>query len=364
MEQAIRLHKVIFSLTEAVKHTVKRGRPGTRPAQPIKTIIQINTAFILALIAGVGSAYGDGSPPLSRGGSNYAWYNVVNCDREPYGILKNYHTGNVKRIVQRQLANMYRQGQRGLRVPLFHARVVGGGTNLKSDGGDLEPIHRENLANFLEDVRNAGFNNLLFGFFPVGDNDPNRWTNWSESHFIENWNVVVNLRPIIISSGLNYKIDLRNEGAPADNQPVGKQYAMRMWDNYAGTFGRADTVGFSVPTGTANDPENVTMKARVRNLIEIYDNLPHGRPFIWDFHIFDDFLSRFNSVDEMLDELGEQDREIIIGETYYNHRRTNFRLRYLAEPSRIVQAVYQWPLTARRSCNGVDVRYPRRYVYK
>ena len=35
----------------------------------------------------------------ARGGSNYAWYDLVSCNREPYGVLKNYHTPAVRTIV-------------------------------------------------------------------------------------------------------------------------------------------------------------------------------------------------------------------------------------------------------------------------
>jgi hypothetical protein len=76
------------------------------------------------------------------GGSNYDWYQVVGCTREPYGIIANYGTPSVRTTVQSQLATMHGNGQDRLRIAIFHGRGLGGGTLLDSTGGNLSPAMR------------------------------------------------------------------------------------------------------------------------------------------------------------------------------------------------------------------------------
>ena len=53
-----------------------------------------------------------------RGGSNYAWYDLMGCNRDPYGVIKNYHKPVVRAKVDSQLQAMYDAGQRRLRIPI------------------------------------------------------------------------------------------------------------------------------------------------------------------------------------------------------------------------------------------------------
>ena len=46
-------------------------------------------------------------------------------------------------------------------------------------------------------------------------------------------------------AGIQYRIDLVNEGTPTSGQMVLRQYAQRLWADYTFVFGKSDTLGFS-----------------------------------------------------------------------------------------------------------------------
>src|ERR1700677_4543339 len=92
-------------------------------------------------------------PPAAAalGGSNYGWYNLTSsCDREPYGVVYNYNTAAT--TIVSQLQQMYNNGQRRLRIPIYHARGINSGTIMDSTGGNLAPQFVANLANLLAAV--------------------------------------------------------------------------------------------------------------------------------------------------------------------------------------------------------------------
>lgn len=74
---------------------------------------------------------------------------------------------------------------------------------MDSTGGNLSSRHRNNLQGLLATAESIGFTELMVGFFPIGPNDPTQWTAWSEDLYQENWNLIVNLRPLISASGLH-----------------------------------------------------------------------------------------------------------------------------------------------------------------
>ncbi|MDQ6824866.1 MAG: hypothetical protein M3007_05305, partial [Candidatus Eremiobacteraeota bacterium] len=64
--------------------------------------------------------------PAGLGGSNYGWYYLgPGCDRETYGVIYNYDTQ--KSTIDAQLRQMYINGQRRLKLPLYFARGTGTG---------------------------------------------------------------------------------------------------------------------------------------------------------------------------------------------------------------------------------------------
>lgn len=241
--------------------------------------------------------------PLARGGSNYLWFEVDPVSstapdptqacidaRDPYGVLANYHRPGVRTTVRGQLQAMHDAGQRRIATGIVHLRAPAaqvvdgrfGGTLIDSTGGDLHPQIRSNLIQFLADIRSAGFVELLFRYFPQGDNTPYYWSSFSEDLFEENWQLIRNVEPLLQASGIHYRTDLMVEGMPrarfwqalgqyyVDDESPDRQawsdYARRLWRNYVAEFGHGNTVGFSF----VSDADSVRTKARVRHAKYVY----------------------------------------------------------------------------------------------
>src|SRR5271156_5457147 len=86
------------------------------------------------------------------GGSNYGWYHLdAPCSREPYGVVYNYDTATT--TINGQLQQMYNNGQRRLRIPIYFARGLNSGTIMDSTGGNLASRFQTNLANLLAAVK-------------------------------------------------------------------------------------------------------------------------------------------------------------------------------------------------------------------
>jgi len=153
---------------------------------------------------------------VGLGGSNYGWYTLgPSCNREPYGVVYNYDTATS--TIDAQLQEMFNNGQRRLRIPIFHGRGLNTGTIMDSTGGTLAPRFQTNLANLLAAVKAAGFVEIEVSFHPQGGNDPTQWNTFSDDFYQENRSVIENLQPIIAAAGISYHLDLLNEGIP----PVG-----------------------------------------------------------------------------------------------------------------------------------------------
>ena len=165
-------------------------------------------------------------PPAAAalGGSNYGWYTLgPSCNREPYGVVYNYNTAAA--TIDSQLAQMYNNGQRRLRIPIFHARGINSGTIMDSTGGTLAPQFLANLKNLLAAVKAAGFLEIEVSFHPQAGNDPTQWTTtFSSDYFQENWSVIQNVRSIVAAAGIPYHLDLLNEGIPPQGYAALLQY--------------------------------------------------------------------------------------------------------------------------------------------
>jgi hypothetical protein len=79
----------------------------------------------MAGCSGGGSTMTSGSQspalPAGLGGSNYLTYHLdPPCSREPYGVVYNYDTATA--TINAQLQQMYTNGQRRLRILIFHGR--------------------------------------------------------------------------------------------------------------------------------------------------------------------------------------------------------------------------------------------------
>ena len=301
----------------------------------------------------------------AQGGSNYAWYNLTGCNRDPYGVIKNYHKPAVRAEVDSQLQAMYDVGQRRLRIPIFHIHqdMPWSGTLMSSAGGNLSQRHQDNFRDLLAKIREIQFEEVIIGFFPTGINSPSKWfqpiTDWNdlipgatltyEEVFQENWNLIVNLREIIVFASIPYYIDLLNEGIPNGTQQGMLQYVQRLWSYYGWVYGKYDTVGFSI----ASNPE------RLAFISAVYDGgWRHGWPYRMDLHLYGDALNFFAVTDAKLNEHGYF-RPLIIGETFYNDSQSAQEIQAASRiTGREVLFVLQWPLTRAFGCQDVDVASP------
>jgi hypothetical protein len=296
----------------------------------------------------------------SAGGSNFSWYRVDRpragvCDREPYGIVANFNAVGVRTQVESELAEMFQSGQRRLRIGLFFGHGLTSGTLMDSTGGDLSPQNRQNLANFLAAIKAAGFAQVEVAFHPQGPNWAGQWTAWDETMFEENWDLIRNLRPLIQAAGLPYLIDLTNEAIPEPasranpSQDLLLAYSRRLWANYTSAFGRDDTVGFSV----------IGDSAHVSRMREVYGDTP---PPIFDIHLYGspaaDEYGLFRAADATMGRL-DLTQPWIIGEAFYDDAVAAGRLRAaIADTSRPVEYLTEWPLTRGSLCQDVDVPAP------
>ncbi|AHH97119.1 hypothetical protein KALB_3755 [Kutzneria albida DSM 43870] len=322
--------------------------PMSRSARPRATAL----LAVLALAATTATQCA-GPEPLGwtreTGGSNYDFYGLAGrCDREGFGVINGFARG--RDTITAQLAQMYRAGQRRLRIGVFHHRGPDTGTIMDSTGGDLSPANRRNLADLLAAVRAAGFAEVEVAMQPSDENHPD-WSHWREDLYQENWNLVANLRPVIAAAGIPYRIDLLNEGSPMSTEPALRRYAQRLWQDYTANFGKADTVGFSMTVWIAD---------RATQLAAVYGDNP---PEVFDVHLYGDAhngdeRTQFVDADRKMRELGYT-QDWIIGEAYFDDRTAARGIaQAIAQTGRTVRYLAQWPLTRARSCADVDVAAP------
>lgn len=325
----------------------------------------------------------------ARPGVNLGFYDLgPNCDREPFGVLANLHKPGVRQRVTDILVELRARGSEAIAVGIYHFRAPGpadadgvwaGTPILDSSGGNLHPRMRQNLADLLSDIRAAGFAQLLVRYHPQGGNDVAQWTRYDESLFEENWNLIVNLMPIIEGSGLDYRIDLMTEGMPRarfvnvlgqtlffpnepDNEPWSR-YANRLWQNYVSRFDPRRSVGFS----SISDPDPDRLRARLEHTSYVY-RLPGGErvyPGAFAFSIYRwpgaDEGDLYARIVDRLRRIGLGEVPLIVAESYYNDREGMARL---AAAAREQQApplyVLHWPVRRDdKACSAhVNVAFP------
>ena len=290
--------------------------------------------------------------PAGLGGSNYLTYHLdPPCYREPYGVVYNYDTATA--TIDTQLQEMYHNGQRRLRIPIFHGRGINSGSVMDSTGGNLAPRFRTNLANLLAAIKAAGFVEVEVSFNPQGGNDPTKWTTFSADYYQENLSLIQNLHPVIAGAGIPYHIDLSNEGIPPPGFTAFLQYSQQLWNDYVSMFGSSDTIGFSI----------IADAAHVSQVNVVYGASPygnHGSPQLFDVHIYNDAGNSFESAFNALNAQGYQGVPWVIGEAFYNDAMEASALRQAANRTgQKVLYLMEWPETADQSCDpNVNVAPP------
>jgi hypothetical protein len=329
----------------------------------------MNFLFFLFLLSSVNTV-----GPLLPGGSNYIWWNVT-CPQQPcphtgkecwqkFGALVTYHQQGVRSIVQSHLKSMYANGQRRLRFPIYHVHNAEPGTTwANSTGGRLHPQIEQNLQNVLDDIHTTGFVELIVGFFPLGPNDPTHWKEWKEDFYQENWNLIVNTRKLVKvfqeKSGMLVRFDLMNEGSAFSTYLQQRAYVKRLWIDYVLTYGKNDTIGFSL-IGDPSGPD------RVRTLFNDLQETGYGLPYLFDVHIYDDFMKQFIALHDQMVKLGDSNTPWILGETFYHSQQQKAEIieAIKQRPSRTIFYVLQWPVSMGKGCDGnCDVAPPVHYIY-
>lgn len=325
----------------------------------------------------------------ARPGVNLGFYDLgPNCDREPFGVLANLHKPGVRQRVTEILVELRARGSEAIAVGIYHFRAPGpadsdgvwaGTPILDSTGGNLHPRMRQNLADLLADIRAAGFSQLLVRYHPQGGNDVAQWSRYDESVFEENWNLIVNLMPIIERSGLDYRVDLMTEGMPRarfvnvlgqtlffpnepDNEPWSR-YANRLWQNYVSRFDPQRSVGFS----SISDPDPDRLRARLEHTSYVY-RLAGGErvyPGAFAFSIYRwpgaDEGDLYARIVDRLRRIGLGEVPLIVAESYYNDREGMARLAAVAREQRAPPLyVLHWPVDrSGTACSShVNVAFP------
>jgi len=291
-------------------------------------------------------------PPAALGGSNYGWYYLTSsCDREPYGVVYNYNTAAA--TIDSQLQQMYNNGQRRLRIPIYHARGINSGTIMDSTGGTLAPQFLTNLTNLLAAIKAAGFVEIEVSFHPQSINNPLVWTTFSSDYFQENWSVIQNVRSIVSAAGIPYHLDLLNEGIPPLSYPLLLQYDQMLWNDYVAKFGNKDTLGFSIIADAAHLGQVSTVYGP-----SAYGN--EGSPQLFDVHIYDETGNSFATAFNSLSSQGYGGVPWIIGEAYYNDAAEAAAQRAeITSTGQQVLYLTQWPVTSNMSCStAVNVAPP------
>lgn len=305
-----------------------------------------------------------------RGGSTLNWYRLgPGCDREPYGIIANYHEPGVRTRVRKQLIALRAAGQGRISLSLFHQRpevpTLDGrvtGTVLDSTGGRLHPQMEQNLVDYLRDIRAAAFTEVVFRYHPQGPNDVRNEDRWSDSLRDENWSLIASIEPLLLDSGLRHTTDLFAEGMPRarnvssvifDNVPQFEDwsdYARFVWRAYADAFGTANTLGFSF----VSDTEARRIDARARHMDYIYGS---QRPAVLGFSLYGEGGSRdetwiFREYQRQLVDEGWGGLDWIVTEAWYNDPGAAAAIQQaLGDTGQPVRFLIQWPVERDSTCS-------------
>jgi len=268
-------------------------------------------------------------------------------------LIHEYNTGNIRDTAQSQLAQMHENGLTGIRLMLWHMHSISNDKwgPIPSNGGLTEP-YRTNLINYLTDVKEAGFYQLIIAFAPIWENDPmenygSGPIDYDPAMFQENWEFIQAVRALAIQYGPPcIKIDLKAEGAPYLYLPVEIQtqvtnYDLQLYSLYADTYG-TNSVGISF---IAIAPDALD------RLIDIYSSSGKGMPnlfmvSLYSYPIADSqqTYNLLNGIDDVMTAHGLS-QSIFISETYYNNPLAAAGISmYLSNHSREISAVYEFPV--------------------
>ena len=283
----------------------------------------------------------------SAGGSNYDFYYLNGCYREPYNVISGF--SRAPDMIRYQLGQMRTAGQDRLTIGVFHHHGEGGGAVMDSTGGTLSPTDLKNFSDLLATVKAAGFAEVTVAFNSQNPSNPDGWRSWQQDLYDENWQLIQKVHELVAAAKLPYRIDLGNELTPSTGQSIVVRYDQQLWRDYTAKYGTADTVGFSV---NSNDP------GQIPNVFKVYGKNP---PPVFDLHIYGDEYNQFVGDDQQLRRQGYTSQPVIVGESFYNDpvAADGFAKASLDSGRRILYLT-QWPKTRTNApqCDQVDVAPP------
>jgi hypothetical protein len=297
-----------------------------------------------------------GASPPALIGVNYNHYGIVGCDLRG-GVLSDGHGGRIQ--IRQQLAAMRAAGIGTLRLFLWHMHDATGQTwgVVSSAGGTLQPSVRQNLIDYVSDVRNAGFERLEVVFGPMWTNNPIGFpeNQYNAAFFDENWNLIRTVRPLVKQYGPpSTHFDLLNEGAPSDYLATKDQlagYDAHIYANYVDAFGNDDVTISSIVAW--ND------QSRISNLIDALRATGKPLPTWFEIHAGGPtLLADLDATDATLTAKGLT-QPLALGETTYDDAAGAAAIKQFVDRSnRPVAEVMSWPLRAGSSCSAVSVAAP------
>jgi hypothetical protein len=277
---------------------------------------------LLALMAVAGLARGSlAASAENRGGSDYHWFKVGGPGQEAifarYGVVLGYPDQQAE--IDRQLATMYANGQRRLRIAMEFADDDAA-YRLHLTNGDFTAADKARIAALFAAIKHAGFEQVLVNIEGGGaNNGVIHWKQWNETAYRENFGAIVQTRDILKASGLPYLLDLGGEYTPAaKGQEILLQYCRRLWADYFKAFGSEDTVGFSIIPTLADDRFVHLRDIYGRNLPKAFDLHIYGRRDEATGNYTEAPYQRFIYAHKRLAEVGYGGIPWVIGESFYN----------------------------------------------
>lgn len=299
---------------------------------------------------------------VCRGGSNFQWFDLdvdpnepnpaLRCDRGPYGVLKAFAANQA--AIRSALMDMHSNGQRVLRLGIHYSVNTansGNATVPVDSAGRLGAGDLQNLEDLLEMVKDEDFEEIILTFFGHGKSDPNDSAVQlscaggpagcvTVATLVDRAkNLIAQVRPVVRASGLAYRLDLRNEGMPVVSNAEATAYAHDLWSWYSATYGKLDTVGFSIVGDNA-----VNIANRVSNMGNVYGT---DLPLVHQWHFYNrcvpDEGGLLTAAHDAMSQAGIPG-PFIIGETYFQDALGAESLRTAIQATgREVLYLLQWP---------------------
>lgn len=324
-------------------------------------------------------ANGFDRPVEHAGGSNYLWYGLgPNCDRTSYGVLPNYNKPGVRVQALQQLGAMHARGMRSLSIGVAFRNGISTDNVIDASVPAQVSQVAQNLHTMLGDIHDAGFERVLFRFFPQVNMNPSL-PNFDASTAGLYWQLVQAMHAQLSATFLPYKIDLGVEMAPADKGnrfcdfppkdhiwecPADKAWSdavRQLWRNYKQAYGTTDSVGFSFLTSTNR------AKQRLRHMKYVYEG-DYPSELAMDFYgepghgVGDQFVNMARWTRHYSASYGFAMPNIIISETWYNDPLVAAELSSaIFATGQPVSWLTQWPLEQGASCSDVSVPPPYQY---